>query len=141
MLTLRTPFSALTAAELMSHTIVTIPEGMTLRAAAQLLRAEGIGGAPVVDAKGRCVGILTASDFLALWGQDANRANEEVGLHMTTDPVTAPPSTSITDLARMMIDAHIHRVVVVDAERRPLGVVSSTNILAAVAYKKWLRRI
>jgi CBS domain-containing protein len=35
----------------------------------------------------------------------------------------------------MMLDAHIHRVVVVDKERRPLGVVSSTDVLAAVNYE------
>jgi predicted transcriptional regulator len=33
----------------------------------------------------------------------------------------------------MMMDAHIHRVIVVDSENRPIGVVSSTDILAAVA--------
>jgi len=34
----------------------------------------------------------------------------------------------------MMIDAHIHRVIVVDEQQRPVGVVSSTDILSAVAY-------
>jgi CBS domain-containing protein len=53
--------------------------------------------------------------------------------HMTPDPVTARPDTPIRDLARLMIDAHIHRLIVVDGERRPLGVVSSTDLLAALA--------
>jgi len=30
-----------------------------------------------------------------------------------------------------MLDARIHRLIVVDAEHRPLGVVSSTDVLAA----------
>ncbi len=34
----------------------------------------------------------------------------------------------------MMIDAHIHRVIVVDKDERPIGIVSSTDILAAVAH-------
>jgi predicted transcriptional regulator len=38
----------------------------------------------------------------------------------------------MSDLARMMLDAHIHRVIVVDEQNRPVGVVSSTDILAAV---------
>jgi CBS-domain-containing membrane protein len=33
-----------------------------------------------------------------------------------------------------MIDGHIHRIIVVDEERRPIGVVASTDLLAAVAY-------
>jgi predicted transcriptional regulator len=32
-----------------------------------------------------------------------------------------------------MLDAHVHRVIVVDRQGRPIGVVSSMDILAAVA--------
>jgi CBS domain-containing protein len=53
---------------------------------------------------------------------------------MTRDPVLVTPETPITELARKMLDAHIHRVIVVDEQRRPVGVVSSTDVLAAVAY-------
>jgi CBS-domain-containing membrane protein len=34
----------------------------------------------------------------------------------------------------MMIDAHIHRIIVVDKKQRPIGIVSSTDLLAAMAY-------
>jgi len=33
----------------------------------------------------------------------------------------------------MMVDAHIHRIIVVDGEGRPIGVVSSTDLVAAMA--------
>jgi CBS domain containing-hemolysin-like protein len=59
---------------------------------------------------------------------------DEVRRFMTPDPVTARPTTSVRVLARMMIDAHIHRLIVVDEERRPVGVVSSTDLLGAMAY-------
>ena len=52
---------------------------------------------------------------------------------MTRDVVTVEPATSIRDLARKMVDAGIHRVVVVDPNQNPLGIVSSTDILAAVS--------
>jgi len=32
-----------------------------------------------------------------------------------------------------MLDAHIHRVIIVDGDNHPEGVVSTTDILAAVA--------
>jgi CBS domain-containing protein len=59
---------------------------------------------------------------------------EAVCRFMTPNPVTANATTSIRILARMMIDAHIHRTIVVDKERRPLGIVSSTDVMAALAY-------
>jgi CBS domain-containing protein len=59
---------------------------------------------------------------------------DEVRRFMTPDPVTAPATLPIRALARMMIDAHIHRVIVVDDERRAVGIVSNTDILAALAY-------
>jgi CBS domain-containing protein len=34
----------------------------------------------------------------------------------------------------MMVDAHIHRVLVVDALRHPVGVVTRSDTLAALAY-------
>ena len=58
---------------------------------------------------------------------------ENVGQFMTPDPVMVSPDTPLAELARRMIDAHIHRVVVVDRRNRPVGIVSSTDILAGIA--------
>jgi DNA-binding protein Fis len=61
-----TPLLTLTAADLMTRAVVRLPEEMPLRDAARLLLQNQIGGAPVVDAQGRCVGVLSAIDFLRL---------------------------------------------------------------------------
>jgi CBS domain-containing protein len=146
---------ALAAADLMSDTVVVIPKAMSLRGAAHLLSQDHISGAPVVDLDGRCIGVLSATDFLSWADQGLGAARrraepscahsvwqvidpetvpkEEVGAYMTPDPVMVPPGTSIAHLARMMTDAHIHRIIVVDKKGRPVGVVSSTDIVAAVA--------
>jgi CBS domain-containing protein len=47
--------------------------------------------------------------------------------------VTVAPDTPIGDLAQKMVDHHIHRVVVVVDQNRPGGIVTSTDVLAAVA--------
>ena len=52
---------------------------------------------------------------------------------MTADPVMVEQGMSLVPLAQAMLDGGIHRVIVVDGERRPVGVVSSTDILAVVA--------
>jgi CBS domain-containing protein len=45
---------------------------MSLRAAAQLLMHDRISGAPVVDDAGRCIGVLSSSDFVTWAGKDGN---------------------------------------------------------------------
>jgi CBS-domain-containing membrane protein len=147
------PLAAFTAADLMSRDVITVPAKMTLPAAARLLSRAGISGAPVVDDAGRCVGVISASNFVqrVLDGSPATPVGpcvcadwqviepqslppNEVEAYMTPDPVTTPPSTSIVKLARMMLDAHIHRVIVVNAHGVPVGIVSTIDILAAVAH-------
>src|SRR5205085_270105 len=59
---------------------------------------------------------------------------DAVRRYMTADPVMVAAGTPVRELARQMIDAHIHRVIVVDEQQRPIGIVASTDVLAAVAY-------
>src|SRR5262249_18504818 len=103
----------------------------------------------VVDKDHQCVGVLSTTDFLSLtkdghachpsvctdWGvvELEQLPEDEIRQYMTADPVTVPPSMGICRLARQMVDAHIHRVIVVDRESRPIGIVTSTDLLAALA--------
>ena len=48
---------------------------------------------------------------------------------MTEDPVTARPDESLPVVAARMIDAHIHRIIVVDPDNRPVGIVTSMDML------------
>jgi CBS domain-containing protein len=195
------PLTALTAGDLMTRKLLLLPADVSLRDAAHLLRQAQVSGAPVVDEQGRCMGVLSAADFLR-WAEQEGRGAAEapvpvcpyqvkgrlltgdtamicmlgegncplqvmrsttggrhiavctlsgcsigddqqgfehlpadaVHRYMTADIITSGPDTSLPALARMMIDAHIHRIIVVDDERRPVGVVSSTDLLAALAY-------
>lgn len=47
------PLRELTAEDVMSRTLVRLPEAMPLREAARLLLRNHVGGAPVVDAQGK----------------------------------------------------------------------------------------
>src|ERR1019366_1555422 len=141
-----------TAADLMSRNVVLVPQEMSLQGAARLLSRAHVSGAPVVNEKGRCVGVLSTTDFLH-WVENGNTRpkpkesvcrswqifgneaapTDTVGCFMTPDPVIVAVGASIGDLAQMMLDARIHRVIVVDHDERPIGIVSSTDVLAAVA--------
>jgi CBS domain-containing protein len=144
----------------MSPDVLRVPKEMSLPRAAHLLTLSRVSGAPVVDAEGRCIGVLSATDFVhyAEEGKKPKRPGngrsvcpwqlvdteevpqDRVADYMTADPVTAASTTRIAELARMMIDAHIHRVIIVDEKKRPVGVVSSTDILAAVAHAETVNR-
>jgi len=150
------PLLEMTAADLMSRDLITISRHMTLHGAAHRLSQSHVSGAPVVDDDGRCVGVLSATD-LVRWldvgcpqpGRSGCQKGEyhspwqmpeaevlpddEVSCHMTTDVVTASDKAGIGDLARLMVDAQIHRIVILDSNGRPAGLVTGTDILAAVA--------
>jgi predicted transcriptional regulator len=150
MITQKKSLLALTAADVMSRDLLTIPHHMSLRAAAHRLAQAHVSGAPVLDDEGRCIGVLSATDLME-WVDSGPKAEtepacvdwqmmdlaripeEEVSRYMTTDVVATRPETGIGEMARWMVNAHIHRVIVVDPAEPPVGVVSSTDILAAVA--------
>ena len=66
MLVMNKPQQDMTAADLMTTDVIHLHERMPLREAARLLLQNKIGGAPVVDSEGRCVGVFSAMDFLRL---------------------------------------------------------------------------
>ncbi len=152
MVTMTQPLLARNAASLMSRSVVLIPREMSLPGAAHLLAQAKVSGAPVVDEDGRCIGVISTTDFLHIVEKDkaptpskmnsvtswqilegGPDANGTVGDYMNHDPVTVFSDAHVGEIARMMIDAHIHRVIVVDERNRPVGIVSSTDILGAVA--------
>jgi CBS domain-containing protein len=144
----------LTAANVMTAPVLTIPQETSLQEAARLLCRSSISGAPVVDEQGRCVGVISSSDFvtwagkgaetvetveaigfIAPWGElihIQDSPNTEIRNFMTARPISVAPGTPIGDLARKMAENHIHRVLVVEGSR-PKGIVSSTDIMAALA--------
>ena len=147
--------SDLTARDLMSRGVVAVPEMISLRRAARRLLDARVSGAPVVDEAGCCTGVLSSTDFMRWVEKEDDRPMERcvcsdflpewhlesldavptdaVRTSMTSDPVTALPEARIGALARIMLDAHVHRVIIVDEARRPVGIVSSTDLLAAMA--------
>jgi len=108
-----------------------------------------------VNAEGRCVGVLSSSDFvtwavhgeeggengrgtsfIAPWGvliSIDDSPDSAIAHYMTALPITVEPTTPIGELAQKMVGAHIHRLLVVVDHDGPRGIVSSTDILAAVA--------
>jgi CBS domain-containing protein len=155
MLATHKPLENVTAADVMSRDLVVVPVNMALPSAAHLLSQTHITGAPVVNDEGVCVGVISTTDFVRRVEEEphdqppepekgcvysdwqaielSQPLEDSVCNYMTPDPVMATPDARLGELAAMMVEAHIHRVVIVDEHRRPQGIVSSTDILAALA--------
>jgi CBS domain-containing membrane protein len=137
------PLTELTAADVMSKDVVAISREMSLRGAAERLEQAKVSGAPVVDEEGHCLGVVSSADLVRWLSQGGPgtpvmsgielRPGDELRACMTTDLVVAWPEMRIGELARRMIDAGVHRVVVLDSAGHLLGIVTTTDIVAAVA--------
>jgi len=96
-----------------------------------LLKSYRISGLPVVQ-DGILVGVVSQTDLLNARSSDLIGANwERVKVrHLMTRPaVTVHLNTSVERAARLMLEQHIHRLVVVDEEEEPIGVLTSTDLL------------
>lgn len=63
--------------DVMEDKIVTARPETTIREAANLMRGRTIGSLPVVDQRGKLVGIITTTDLLNLLGQGIERITAE----------------------------------------------------------------
>lgn len=117
---------------------IVLPANLPLDEAADLLDRHHIGGAPVVDAAGSLVGVLSRTDLVRarstqyLW---ANWPSLAVRHLMTSPAVTVRPSTPMVLAAARMERHHIHRLVVVadDDETLPIGILSTTDLVHSIA--------
>lgn len=137
--------------DIMTEDLITVRPNDTIREAAELFAEHHIGGAPVVR-DGRVVGIITANDILeftaALESEPevtdrvATNLLEEhtVDEAMTRAPLrTLGPEATVDEAARLMQDAGVHRVVVMEGAT-PLGVVSTLDLVGAIADGRMVRR-
>jgi CBS domain-containing protein len=144
--------SILTAGDAMVAEPVCVPPSMTIRELARIFDENEISGAPVVDAEGRVIGVVSKSDLIHrctegtisippayLFEVLSEQSGEEqefgpeplvyVEDFMTEEPVVVRPNLSAAKVARLMADNRIHRVIVVDAEKFPLGIITTLDLL------------
>ena len=85
---------------------------------------KGLGMTTVVDEEGRLAGILTDGDLRRLMQQrGAATIDLIVGDCMNKTPRTLAPGELAGSALRIMEERHITSLVVMDAARKPLGVV------------------
>lgn len=83
--------------------------------------------APVLE-DGTLLGVVSAWDLLHVRAT-GQPDSTEVWRACTYKPLTVPPETSAADAARLMREAHVHHLLVVQRDGKVVGVVSPLDLL------------
>lgn len=118
----------MTAGEMMSRDVVTVPADMTLPALAAVFRSRGFKTLPVVDAAGGYLGLVSQVDLLG-----RTDPLDTAGLLMATGLRTVGTATPVGALLALMADGRQQAVPVVEGGRL-LGIVSRTDMIGALAH-------
>ncbi len=89
------------------------------------------GAASIVDAAGKLVGIFTDGDLRRLVQLGQADFNQPVSSVMGKTPRTVTPNDLATAAAELLRERQIDQVPVVDAQRRPVGLLDVQDLLAA----------
>lgn len=148
----------ITARDLMNPKILTVRDSMSVRELAGFLIGKQISGAPVVDGEGGLIGVVSftdiaavASDEVAIGSERRNPdfylrdleetySEEEVrGFHieqndlpvreiMTPNVFSVDEDAAVPEIARVMLDGHLHRILVTKGDT-VVGIISTSDLL------------
>jgi len=126
---------------IMSHPVVTLPDAFTVEQAWAMLAKHVLGQAPVVNAQGVLVGLLSRADLMRperLPGPDSHALvwrtllMQSVVDVMWTPVPSVAADTDIRRVARVLLDTGLPGLPVVDDAGLVTGFVSRSDILRAV---------
>lgn len=142
-----------TAADIMTSPVVTVRESSSVGECIGLLAEREISGAPVVDARGIIVGIVSEKDILRLLGRrpethlmrlidDSIRQPLQpspvllragIAVIMSAPVVAAGPETTLGELARIFGSHAINRLPVTDGHGMVLGIITRADMIRAIS--------
>jgi CBS domain-containing protein len=148
----------LTAKDVMNPDVLSVRDDLSVAALAEFLVDNEISGAPVEDVEGRLVGVVSLTDlatwemdrkvalpersqpdyYLRGWEERCNpedlvgmrvgEAERTVGEIMTPTILAIEEEATIPQVAKKMIDGHVHRLLVT-RQHRVVGIVTTTDLL------------
>mmetsp|Transcript_20361 Transcript_20361/g.51270 ORF Transcript_20361/g.51270 Transcript_20361/m.51270 type:complete len:288 (+) Transcript_20361:48-911(+) len=88
-----------------------------------------VSGLPVVNVDGKLIGVVSKKDV-------AKNETGTVGEVMSKPPIAAKPGYKVSDGAAIMLKYAVHRLPIVDTEKRVIGIVTRTDIAKALSSDK-----
>jgi CBS domain-containing membrane protein len=132
----RRRFGEITCADVMSRDVVSVKPSTPVQRAWQLMIEHGIKALPVLDPDRVLLGIVTMHDFFVDRIPQADgrppRPYSAVMDLMTTRVLTARPEQTIVDLTATFSDGGRHHLPVVDDQHRLVGMVTQSDMVAAL---------
>ncbi len=113
------------ARDIMTKNVVTVGGDTPVKDLAQRLLDNRVSGMPVVDNRGKILGVVSEADLLAKKGKLARDI-------MSEKIFTVGEEASVEDIAALMTAEKIKRVLVV-GEKELAGIVSRADIVRAIA--------
>jgi CBS domain-containing membrane protein len=143
--------NTVTAAELMTKTVLLVEQTMSLVQAASILAESQVSGAPVIDDQKKIVGIVSEKDFLEEMGFGSNPSFMQIATHclhdkscmignlrgravadiMTKPPIVGPPEMTIGDISTIFTKQKINRLPIIDKNGLIVGIVTRTDLAHA----------
>ena len=138
---------SLRVSDVMTRRVVQVSEADSMAHAAAVMLKNKVSGTPVTDSSERCVGMLSAIDFMrrqhadtkpGMPVQDQNvvaavALNKDlVQQHMSAPVQAIDPDCSLAKATQKMCRSHVHRLPVIGADGRIVGIISALDIVAAV---------
>ena len=131
--------SGQTVAELMVSPVVTTTEDAAIADAMRVMTERAIKRLPVVDRTGKLVGIVSRVDVLRALAQPLTREtpaqavppghHATVGDVMVADVPAVQSAAALNMVVELLVNAAQRRIVVVDAQRRVLGIITDGDLL------------
>ncbi len=118
----------------MTRHVICVTADLGAEALGALFLERGISGAPVVDDEGRPLGVVSKTNLIRLsYGDLAAPSTPTVGDIMMPIAFCLPVNETIAKAAALMACEHVHRLPVVSAAGRVVGIVSTIDVLAWLA--------
>lgn len=123
------PFTPTTPiSELMQRDVRTVSMDDSLDRVRAVLVSEKLQWVPVVDDQGVAVGVLSVRDLNRLQEQLKVPEKAHAWQLCTYQPIVVAPGTPAQEVARQMVQRHVHHVVVAD-DNGLAGVVSALDFV------------